>query len=67
MKKLFLKAVLVSMFAVSGLSFGADKLYVGTNAEFEPFEYLQNGEIVGFDGRDSKIYGERDRMGKYSF
>ena len=49
MKKLFLKAVLVSMFAVSGLSFGADKLYVGTNAEFEPFEYLQNGEIVGFD------------------
>ena len=49
MKKLFLNAVLVSMFAVSGLSFGADKLYVGTNAEFEPFEYLQNGEIVGFD------------------
>lgn len=22
---------------------------MGTNAEFEPFEYLQNGEIVGFD------------------
>ena len=48
MKKLFLKAILLSMF-VSGVSFGADKLYVGTNAEFEPFEYLQNGEIVGFD------------------
>lgn len=49
MKKLFLKAVLLSMLTVSGISFGADKLYVGTNAEFEPFEYLQNGEIVGFD------------------
>ena len=27
----------------------AAPLYVGTNAEFEPFEYLDNGEIVGFD------------------
>lgn len=24
-------------------------LYVGTNAEFAPFEYLDNGKIVGFD------------------
>ena len=24
-------------------------LYVGTNAEFAPFEYMENGEIVGFD------------------
>ena len=23
-------------------------LYVGTNAEFQPFEYLENGKIVGF-------------------
>lgn len=25
------------------------KIYVGTNAEFPPFEYLENGEITGFD------------------
>ena len=31
------------------LSFAAKKLYVGTNAEFQPFEYLENGKIVGFD------------------
>lgn len=49
MKKIFLKVVFMLMFAVSGLSFGAGKLYVGTNAEFQPFEYLQDGEIVGFD------------------
>lgn len=24
-------------------------LYIGTNAEFPPFEYLENGEITGFD------------------
>lgn len=24
-------------------------LYVGTNAEYKPYEYLENGEIVGFD------------------
>lgn len=25
------------------------KIYVGTNAEFAPFEYLEDGKIVGFD------------------
>lgn len=49
MKKIFLKVVFILMFVISGLSYGTEKLYVGTNAEFEPFEYLQNGEIVGFD------------------
>lgn len=35
---------------VGSLSFGAEKpLYVGTNAEFQPFEYLEDGKIVGFD------------------
>lgn len=24
-------------------------IYVGTNAEYKPYEYLENGEIVGFD------------------
>lgn len=27
----------------------SEKLYVGTNAEFEPFEYRESGNIVGFD------------------
>ena len=26
-----------------------EKLYVGTNAEFPPFEYLEGSEVVGFD------------------
>jgi len=26
-----------------------EKIYVGTNAEFAPFEYLEDGKIVGFD------------------
>ncbi|MEI6856930.1 basic amino acid ABC transporter substrate-binding protein [Psychrilyobacter sp.] len=26
-----------------------EKIYVGTNAEFAPFEYLENGKTVGFD------------------
>lgn len=30
-------------------SFGAKKLYVGTNAEFKPYEYLEGDKIVGFD------------------
>ena len=25
------------------------KLYVGTNAEFKPYEYLENNKMVGFD------------------
>ena len=27
----------------------SDKLTMATNAEFPPFEYLENGEIVGAD------------------
>lgn len=45
MKKVFLLLMLV----LSSLSFSAKKLYVGTNAEFMPYEYLENGKIVGFD------------------
>ncbi len=43
----------LAVFAVLGVSgckkSGGDSLYVGTNAEFAPFEYLDNGTIVGFD------------------
>ncbi len=45
MKKVFLLLMLV----LSSLSFSAKKLYVGTNAEFMPYEYLENGKMVGFD------------------
>ena len=37
------------MLVLSSLSFSAKKLYVGTNAEFMPYEYLENGKMVGFD------------------
>lgn len=45
MKKVFLLLMLV----LSSLSFSAKKLYIGTNAEFMPYEYLENGKMVGFD------------------
>lgn len=46
MKK-FLVLMLSLVLFVS--SFGAKKLYVGTNAEFKPYEYLEGDKIVGFD------------------
>lgn len=46
MKKLLL--VILSL-VVFTCSFGAKKVYVGTNAEFPPFEYLESGKMVGFD------------------
>lgn len=47
MKKVSL-VLMVSLFALVGLSFS--KIYiVGTSADFPPFEYVQNGQYVGFD------------------
>lgn len=43
------KVILFLMLILSSLSFTAKKLYVGTNAEFAPYEYLENGKMVGFD------------------
>lgn len=43
------KVILLLMLVLSSLSFSAKKLYVGTNAEFMPYEYLENGKVVGFD------------------
>lgn len=43
------KVILFLMLILSSLSFAAKKLYVGTNAEFTPYEYLENGKMVGFD------------------
>ena len=40
----------ILLFGLMGVSLLArDVLYVGTNAEFAPFEYMENGKIVGFD------------------
>lgn len=50
MKKLFKSLVMGAMvLSLSVTSFAKEKIYVGTNAEFPPFEYLENGEIKGFD------------------
>lgn len=43
------KLVVLFMLIISSLSFSAKKLYVGTNAEFKPYEYLEGDKIVGFD------------------
>ena len=38
---------LVLSLSVSAMA--KDKIFVGTNAEFPPFEYLEKGEVTGFD------------------
>jgi polar amino acid transport system substrate-binding protein len=54
MKK-FLKIILTLVMIISLAACGGKKeeekkvIYVGTNAEFPPFEYLEEGEITGFD------------------
>lgn len=50
MKKLLKKALIGMMvLSLSATALAKEKIYVGTNAEFPPFEYLENGKIVGFD------------------
>lgn len=43
------KLIILFMMIISTLSFAGKKLYVGTNAEFKPYEYLEGDEITGFD------------------
>ncbi|MGL4788754.1 MAG: basic amino acid ABC transporter substrate-binding protein [Cetobacterium sp.] len=62
MKKIVKNLVLVLMLLLSSLSFAKGKLYVGTNAEFPPFEYLDKGEVVGFDIDLVKAIGEKIDM-----
>lgn len=59
MKKIFKNLVLFLMLIMSTLTFAKEKLYVGTNAEFPPFEYLDKGEVVGFDIDLVKAIGEK--------
>lgn len=50
--KLIILSVIILSFGIMSVACkkAADnKLYVGTNAEFPPFEYLDNNVIVGFD------------------
>lgn len=51
MKKLINGVIILSLMVIFTISCSKKEevVYVGTNAEFQPFEYLENGEIVGFD------------------
>lgn len=50
MKKFFNLLTVLALFAfVSVSTFAKQVIFVGTNAEFAPFEYLEKNEIVGFD------------------
>ena len=53
MKKVLFKIIVLFMMVFGAVgAYAKEKgnvLYVGTNAEFQPFEYLENGKIVGFD------------------
>lgn len=52
MKKIITKIMVVFtlIMGVTAFAKGKETIYVGTDAtEFQPFEYIENGEIVGFD------------------
>lgn len=61
MKKIFLMFAMIFMFAAcGGNKEAAQKVYVvGTNAEYSPFEYVENGEIAGFDAEIIKEAAKR--------
>ncbi|MCQ8212020.1 basic amino acid ABC transporter substrate-binding protein [Cetobacterium somerae] len=62
MKNIFKNLVLILMLTIGTLAFAKEKLYVGTNAEFPPFEYLDKGEVVGFDIDLVKAIGNKLNM-----
>ncbi|MGL5623480.1 MAG: basic amino acid ABC transporter substrate-binding protein, partial [Cetobacterium sp.] len=43
------KVMILIVAGILSVSLFAEKLYVGTNAEFVPYEYLENGKLTGFD------------------
>lgn len=76
MKKILLLAVMV--IATTTMLFGckksepsADTIIIGTNAEFPPFEYLEQGKIAGFDidlmNEISKIIGKKIEFKNMAF
>ena len=52
-------AVLMAACVFAGCAAKTDKLTMATNAEFPPFEYLENGEIVGADVDLAKAIAEK--------
>lgn len=46
MKKII---IALSILILGTVAFAKEKIYVGTNAEFPPFEYLEKEKITGFD------------------
>lgn len=44
-----LAVIVITIMSIMSCKDKSEKLYVGTNAEFEPFEYRESGNIVGFD------------------
>ena len=58
MKKL-LTALLTGAASLSLVACGkSNKLVIGTNAAFPPFEYKEDGKLVGFDMDLIRLYGE---------
>lgn len=49
MKKFKILFLVIFTLFLTNLSFSKEVVYVGTNAEFAPFEYLEKDKIVGFD------------------
>lgn len=52
-------AVMMAVCVFAGCSAKSEKLTMATNAEFPPFEYLENGEIVGADVDIAKAIAEK--------
>lgn len=62
MKKLLTLLLALSMVLVVFTACGgneSDKLTMATNAEFPPFEYIENGEVVGADVDIAKAIAEK--------
>lgn len=43
------KLIVILMMIMGTLTFAKEKLYMGTNGEYHPYEYYENGKLVGFD------------------
>ena len=68
MKRILSLLLVVAMIATCAIAFTAcgekeeeasNKLVMATNAEFPPFEYVENGEIVGADVEIAKAIAEK--------
>lgn len=60
MKKKLMPILFIIIFSVS---FGISKMYVGTNAEYPPFEFIENNKIVGLDADIIEELTKRMKVG----